>query len=79
MTVFTVTGIIQNYTPTSKQSNKHILIVVKMSSISDNNIGGATEIESGSKDTYTHKDCVRLKRVFLLLRIYTNSLVSMKE
>ena len=29
MTVFTVTVIIQNYTPTSKQSNKHILIVVK--------------------------------------------------
>ena len=64
MTVFTVTVIIQNYTPTSKQSNKHILIVVKMSSISANNIGSAAEIESGSKDTYTHKDCVRLKRVF---------------
>lgn len=32
MTVFTATVIIQNYTPTSKQSNKHILIVVKMSS-----------------------------------------------
>lgn len=32
MTVFTATVIIQNYTLTSKQSNKHILIVVKMSS-----------------------------------------------
>ena len=79
MTVFTVTVIIQNYTLTSKQSNKHILIVVKCLQLSTNNIGSATEIESGSKDTYTHKDCVRLKRVFLLLRIYTNSLVSMKE
>lgn len=53
-----------NHTLTSKQSNKHILIVVKMSSISANNIGSAAEIESGSKDTYTHKDCVRLKRAF---------------
>lgn len=33
MTVFTVTVYMQNYTLTSKQSNKHILIVVKMSSI----------------------------------------------
>lgn len=64
MTVFTVTVMIQNYTLTSKQSNKHILIVVKMSSISTNNIRSATEIESRSKDTYTHKDCVRLKRAF---------------
>ena len=46
MTVFTVTIYMQNYTLTSKQSNKHILIVVKMSSISANNIGSATEIES---------------------------------
>ena len=45
MTVFTVTVIIQNYTPTIKQSNKHILIVVKMSSISANNIGSAIEME----------------------------------
>lgn len=44
MTVFTVTVMIQNYTITSKQSNKHILIVVKMSSIGANNIKGATEI-----------------------------------
>ena len=44
MTVFTVTVIIQNYIPTSKQSNKHILIVVNISSISTNNIGSATEI-----------------------------------
>lgn len=29
-----------------------------MSSISANNIRSATEIESGNKDTYTHKDCV---------------------
>ena len=42
MTVFTVTVIIQNYIPTSKQSNKHILIVVKMSSISINNIRNRT-------------------------------------
>ena len=38
MTVFTVIAIIQNYTLISKQANKHILIVVKMSSISINNI-----------------------------------------
>lgn len=44
MTVFTVTIHMQNYTLTSKQSNKHILIVVKMSSINTNNIGSATEI-----------------------------------
>ena len=44
MTVFTVTIIIQNYTLTSKQANKHILIVVKMSSIEYQYIGSATEI-----------------------------------
>jgi hypothetical protein len=33
MTVFTVTVYIQNYTLTSKQSNKHILIVVKSISV----------------------------------------------
>ena len=50
MTVFTVTVMIQNYTPTNKQLNKHILIVVKMSSISTNNIRGATEIECRCKE-----------------------------
>ena len=46
MAVFTVTVIIQNYTPTSKQSNKHILIVVKCLQLSTNNIEIITEIES---------------------------------
>ena len=46
MTVFTVTVIIQNYIPTSKQSNKHILIVVKCLQLSTNNIESAIEIES---------------------------------
>lgn len=46
MTVFTATVIIQNYTPTSKQLNKHTLIVVKCLQLSTNNIESATEIES---------------------------------
>lgn len=46
MTVLTVTVIIQNYTPTSKQSNKHILIAIKCLQLSTNNIENATEIES---------------------------------
>lgn len=37
MTVFTVTVYIQNYTLASKQSNKHILIVVKCLQLSTNN------------------------------------------
>lgn len=44
MTVFTVTVYMQNYTLTSKQSNKHILIVVKYLQLSTNNIESATEI-----------------------------------
>ena len=79
MTVFTVTVIIQNYTPTSKQSNKHILIVVKCLQFKTVILRVLLKLNHRSKDTYTHKDCVRLKRVFLLLRIYTNSLVSMTE
>ena len=46
MTVFPATVIIQNYTQTSKQSNKHRLIVVKCRQLSTNNIESATEIES---------------------------------
>lgn len=57
MTVFTVTVIIQNYTPTSKQSNKHILIVVKCLQLSTNNIGSATEIVCSREEEYTQKDC----------------------
>lgn len=44
MTVFTATVIIQNYTPISKQPNKHILIVVKCLQSSTYNIESATEI-----------------------------------
>lgn len=80
MTVFTVTVYMQNYTLTSKQSNKHILIVVKCLQLSTNNILVVLlKLHHRSKDTYTHKDCVRLKRVISSPRIYTNSLVSMKE
>lgn len=50
MTVFTATVIIQNYTPTSKQSNKHILIVVKRLQLSTNNIKSATEIGCRCKE-----------------------------
>lgn len=57
MTVFTVTIIIQNYTPTSKQSNKHILIVVKYLQLSTNNIGSATEIGCRCKECTLLQDC----------------------
>lgn len=50
MTVFTVIVYMQNYTLTSKQSNKHILIVVKCLQSSTNNIGSATEIECRCKE-----------------------------
>ena len=50
MTVFTVTVIIQNYNLASKQSNKHILIVVKCLQLSINNIGSATEIGCKCKE-----------------------------
>lgn len=50
MTVFTVTVYMQNYTLTSKQSNKHILIVVKCLQLSTNNIGSATEIGCRCKE-----------------------------
>lgn len=57
MTVFTVTVYMQNYTLTSKQSNKHILIVVKCLQLSTNIIGSATEIVCRRKEEYTQKDC----------------------
>lgn len=57
MTVFTVTVYMQNYTLTSKQSNKHILIVVKCLQLSTNIIGNATEIVCRHKEEYTQKDC----------------------
>ena len=53
MIVFTATVIIQNYTPTSKQLNKHILIVVKCLQSSTNNIESATEIGCKCKGKYT--------------------------
>lgn len=79
MTVFTVTVYMQNYTLTSKQSNKHILIVVKCLQLAPIILIIPLKLHHRSKDTYTHKDCVRLKRVISSPRIYTNSLVSMKE
>lgn len=50
MTVFTVTVYMQNHTLTSKQSNKHILIVVKCLQLSTNNIESATEIGCRCKE-----------------------------
>ena len=50
MTVFTVTVIIQNYNLTSKQSNKHILIVVKCLQLSTDDIRSATEIRCRCKE-----------------------------
>ena len=46
MTIFPVIQLYPIYTLTSKQSNKHILIVVKCLQLSTNNIGSATEIAS---------------------------------
>lgn len=57
MTVFTVTVYMQNYTLTSKQSNKHILIVVKCLQLSTNNIGSATEIGCRCKNSTLLQDC----------------------
>ena len=50
MTVFTVTVMIQNYTPTGKQLNKHILIVVKCLQLVPIILRGATEIECRCKE-----------------------------
>ena len=50
MTVFTVTVYMQNHTLTSKQSNKHILIVVKYLQLSTNSIRSATEIGCRCKE-----------------------------
>ena len=56
MTVFTVTVYMQNHTLTSKQSNKHILIVVKCLQLSTNNIGSATEIVCRRKDEFEEQN-----------------------
>ena len=45
MAVSTATVIIQNYTPTDKQSNKHTLIAAKCLQLSTNNIESTAEIE----------------------------------
>lgn len=47
----------QNHTLTSKQSNKHILIVVKCLQLSTNNIGSATEIGADVKNRTLLQDC----------------------
>lgn len=57
MTIFTVIVYIQNHTLTSKQSNKHILIVVKCLQLSTNNIGSATEIGADVKNSTLLQDC----------------------
>lgn len=50
MTIFPVIQLYPIYTLTSKQSNKHILIVVKCLQLSTNNIGSATEIGCRCKE-----------------------------
>ena len=57
MTVFTVTVYIQNYTLTSKQSNKHILIVVKCLQLSTNNIEVLLKLCADVKNSTLLQDC----------------------
>ena len=57
MTVFTVTVIIQNYTPTSKQSNKHILIVVKCPQFSAKILRVLLKLDADVKDSTLLQDC----------------------
>lgn len=57
MTVFTVIVIIQNYTPTSKQSNKHILIVVKCLQLSTIILGVLLKLGANVKNRTLLQDC----------------------
>ena len=57
MTVFTVTVIIQNYIPTSKQSNKHILIVVKCLQLSTIILRVLLKLGADVKDSTLLQDC----------------------
>ena len=57
MTVFTVTVIIQNYTPTSKQSNKHILIVVKCLQLSTIILKVLLKLGANVKESTLLQDC----------------------
>lgn len=57
MTVFTVTVYMQNYTLTIKQSNKHILIVVKCLQLSTNNIEVLLKLCADVKNSTLLQDC----------------------
>lgn len=57
MTVFTVTVYMQNYTLTSKQSNKHILIVVKCLQLSTTNIEVLLKLCADVKNSTLLQDC----------------------
>lgn len=57
MTVFTVTVYMQNHTLTSKQSNKHILIVVKCLQLSTNNIEVLLKLCADVKNSTLLQDC----------------------
>ena len=57
MTVFTVTVIIQNYTLTGKQSNKHILIVVKCLQLSTKILGVLLKLGANVKNSTLLQDC----------------------
>jgi hypothetical protein len=57
MTVFIVTVYMQNYTLTSKQSNKHTLIVVKCLQLSTNNIEVLLKLCADVKNSTLLQDC----------------------
>lgn len=57
MTVFTVTVYMQNYTPTSKQSNKHILIVVKCLQLSTIILRVLLKLGANVKNSTLLQDC----------------------
>jgi hypothetical protein len=57
MTVFIVTVYMQTYTLTSKQSNKHTLIVVKCLQLSTNNIEVLLKLCADVKNSTLLQDC----------------------
>ena len=57
MTVFTVTVYMQNYTLTSKQSNKHILIVVKCLQLAPIILGVLLKLGGDVKNSTLLQDC----------------------
>ena len=60
MTVFTVTVYMQNYTLTSKQSNKHILIVVKCLQLAPIILGVLLKLGADVKNRHYYRTVVRV-------------------